>query len=312
MSNILEIAELLQDTDAALSSLTRATAQGNAPKSLSLIRRSLLKRQSQLEKQFEQEAARTELDVCSYRIFSERESRPALLSLANALKDFQTWFTVVYDAMKEGPKQRARISPEILAETAFDFGYTFAGSVGFMLTMPNERLLIGSTLLDDAMAAVLEMAKSESSDQIASFSKRYGSSAIKQMYNWTTDHISGGIGADIEWRRDQNVRANLFAQLPHLINLQKAILETSDEVYETIRLRGMLVGIDTNRHTFHMTFPDAEDIRGSASEAVGTTAKTVELPKPYTAVLEKTTKINYATEEEKVTYHLVDLLPPSA
>lgn len=56
---------------------------------------------------------------------------------------------------------------EIVAETALTFGYTFPGSVGIVFTMPNERLLIGETALDEADRKVFDMAKAQTPDQIA-------------------------------------------------------------------------------------------------------------------------------------------------
>src|SRR5262249_15670783 len=201
----------------------------------------------------------------------------------NRNRDFNTPRLVtckrVYDALKSGPKQRSRVSPETAAATSLHFGYSYTGSTGFILTMPNERLLVGSTELDQAMESVLEMAKSESSDQIAFFSKKFGPRSVGQMYKWTEDHIQGGMGADIEWRRDNRVKANLFAEILQLENLRQAIAETSDEFVEQFEITASLVGYDTERHSFHIKLPTGEEIRGSALETIGTPDKTVTLPK---------------------------------
>jgi hypothetical protein len=311
MSALLEVVEKLQDTEAALAALNRAALENPSAPSIVLTQSSLMKRRRTLEQQFSHVAALNELDVCNYRLLPETSAaNPPILDLANALRHFQTWFTIVYDALKGGPKQRTRVAPEITAETSMHFGYSYSGSIGFILTMPNERLLVGGTDLDKAMESVLEMAKAESSDQIAYFSKQFGPAAIRQMFRWTNDHIAGAMGADIEWRRDATVKARLFAEIPHLENLKKAISETSDEFEETITLRGSLVGLDTARHSFHMKFPDGSEIRGGASEAIGTPSKTVELPVDYTATIRKLTKINYATDSDVVSYFLLLLEPP--
>jgi hypothetical protein len=310
MSALLEVVEKLQDTEAALAALNRAALENPSSPSILITRSSLMKRRRTLEQQFSHFAALNELDVCNYRVFREAATNPPILDLANALRHFQTWFTIVYDALKGGPKQRTRVTPEITAETSMHFSYSYSGSIGFILTMPNERLLVGGTDLDKAMESVLEMAKAESSDQIAYFSKEFGPAAIRQMFKWANDHIAGAMGADIEWRRDATIKARLFAEIPHLENLKRAISETSDEFEETLTLKGSLVGLDTQRHSFHMIFPDGSEIRGGASEAIGTPVSTVELPVDYTATIRKVTKINYATDTEIVSYFLLSLEPP--
>src|SRR5690348_5175997 len=106
MSAILEIAAKLQDTEAAIAALSRAAAQNPSEPSLMVTRASLLKRQRNLEEQFSHAAALNELDVCNYRTFKASDAEnPPVFNLASALRDFQIWFTVVYDALKYGPKQ---------------------------------------------------------------------------------------------------------------------------------------------------------------------------------------------------------------
>lgn len=47
---------------------------------------------------------------------------------------FQKLVSVVYGAIKHGPRQRQRISEDVALETAFEFGYSFAGSLGLVFT----------------------------------------------------------------------------------------------------------------------------------------------------------------------------------
>src|SRR5205085_948706 len=155
-----------------------------------------------LEDDFRALAERKSLDVCSYRMFNATD-RFKLSGFAKALADFQTTFSLTYDALKNGPKQRARLTPEVEAETSFEFGYAFSGSVGVVMTFENERLLLGETLLDEAMSVMFEMAKATTSAEIAAFAKRIGPPPIRALYQWASDHLAADMGADIEWRKDK-------------------------------------------------------------------------------------------------------------
>ena len=151
MSKLAEIQQELLETNAAIGKLERAIAE--EPKSLSLAAtmQSLEKRYQKLEYVFMTEVDNLGAEVCAYKVFSDEE-RPSVKALSSVLGNFQNLVSTVYDAIKTNiPKERARISAEIAAETEFRFGYTFPGSVGVVLTVQNQRLLIGESYLDESM-----------------------------------------------------------------------------------------------------------------------------------------------------------------
>lgn len=303
---ITDITEKLHDTQAEIAHLQGVIArQPNVPPSVLSMLQSFEQRQEQLKAAFAEATNQSHLDVVSYRLFNDIAGPPTITALANALMRFQTLYTVVYDAL-DGPKKTSRVTANALTATTFTYGYTFAGSVGFVMTLPNDRLLIDGTDLDKAMETLFELAKANSSDQIAEFAKRLGPAPIREMYKWADALVDNGLGADIDWRRENDVRAHLLVQRPELQNLQDAIIETSDDVVKTRRITGMLIGIDVVRHTFRMIFGKSAEIRGRMSESIGK----VEVPQRYTAEIRTTTRINYATENEETSHYLVSLSPP--
>lgn len=267
---------------------------------------SLRKRQQSLESTFAHLAGTYQLDVCRYRLISEDEERPKIMALASALADFQALFTQVYDALINGPKQRSTVGAKIAAETALSYGYSFAGSVGFVLTLSNRQFERREAELDSAIGLVFEMAKADSSDQIVHYAKELGPPPIRLMYKWAGDHTQWGLSADVQWARGEDVRASLRVQAPELVNLQRAIDETSDEVIEEITLSGQLIGADVNSHLFRMALEDGNEIKGRMVETIGA-EYTVELPKWYVARIRKTTRIKYSTDREEVSYLLLSL-----
>lgn len=309
MSVLLEITEKLQDTQAAITRLENTAAHNPDSTSLLLTLGSLRKRQIDLETQFAEVTSTHFLDVCSYRLFSDNkeEERPTLRAFTKTLLDFQNLFTQVFAAIRKGqPKERSSVTAEVAAETAFGLAYTFTGSLGAVLTLPNDRVLFDQSDIDQAIDTVFELAKAESPQKIATYAKQLGAAPIRTLYNWATDQVQSGLSSQIEWRREKEVRSNLLVQFPELEQLKRAIESTSDEEEDKLVLPGLLVGIDTVSRTFHMSFEEGEDIRGKMDKSIGL-EKPVEVPGAYTATIIRTKKIFYSTEKENVYHYLVSL-----
>jgi hypothetical protein len=307
MIELLDLRSKILDTQAMIARLRSMVADHPNEEALLENLQTLRKRQANLEEVFLETASKNELDVCSYRF--PAEERITLGGVAGALSNFQNLFTVVYESLRKGPKKRARIDAETFAETSFGFGYAFAGSVGFVFTLPNERLLIGETALDDAIRTVFEMVKAESSEEIATYAKKLGVAPIRAMYKWANEHAEYGLSADIEWRRADKVRASVLVQNQELIRLRTTIDRTSEDVVEELTVPGILVGADVKRRTFHLTVEGGADISGPISEGVDA-PDFVTLPRPYTARVRKTTRIYYSTEKEEISYLLTGLTEP--
>ena len=305
MSMLLDIIQRIQDTQEAIRKTKEILLL--YPKDLGLLAnlKSLEIRALSLEASFLDEANVEHLDIVTYRMFAEKKKFYSVMDIGSALTDLQRWFSTVYDSLKTGPKRKAKLSPEIISATTLDFAFSFSGSVGIAMSIPSERLLLDNEL-QVTIKKTIEMAKAESSDQIHSFSKEMGASSIRAMYRWVQDHISAGAGAEIRWiKNEQEVIAASF-EAKHLANLGHAIEETSDNFEEEIKVTGSLVGADVTKHTFHMVFDEADEIRGTMAETIGS-QYTVELPKRYVAIMRKTSYLNYATDEEHIKHHLLEL-----
>jgi hypothetical protein len=305
MSILLDIIQKLQATQDAIRKTRELVARYPLDYGLLVNLESLEARALSLEESFLIEADVEQLDVCTYRMFGVDQRNYPILTIGSAISDLQRWFSIVYDALRNGPKRRAKLSPEIVQQSTLDFAFTFTGSVGFAMTVPSERLLIDNDL-QRAMQKTVEMAKAESSDQIHLLSKEVGSASIRAMYRWVSDHTSAQAGAEIRWLRDREDMVLALFEARHLVNLGRAIEETSDETEEVLELIGDMVGADINKHTFHLAFEEADEIRGTMADSIGV-QYTVELPKRYLAVIRKTSFINYATDEEYTKYHLLEL-----
>ena len=64
---------------------------------------------------------------------------------------------------------KAKLGADAIAETSLNFGYSFAGSVGMVFTMPSQfAKLFDDSDLDQAMKAIVRMAKLHTSDEFRS------------------------------------------------------------------------------------------------------------------------------------------------
>jgi hypothetical protein len=171
------------------------------------------------------------------------EGEFSLNALTDSLRSFQSWLTAVFDAIRSNrPKARARVSAENTVLSTLDFGYSYAGSVGFVFTMPRERILIGERELDRAIAKIFEMIRVGDPEQLAQFARDMGLASVKKMYDWAHVHSQYAIGANIKWQRADDILGDVTFQPEEATRLESMIENTSPETIEIIPLIGLLEG----------------------------------------------------------------------
>ena len=246
------------------------------------------------------------VDVCDYRIIPERPSGYALTAVTTALHDFQDMVTYVYDVITSGrPKQRARLDPAIVEKTRFDFGFAYSGSLGIVLTIPNERLLGIESDLDMAVAAVFDFMGAERAEQIREAAQRFGVPTVRKFYSWSKAHRDYGMDAEIKWIRDADTRRVVLTQAAKFEEICGFIEGRSEEVSEDITLTGQLVGYNVHAGRFAFEAPDADVINGSFTKEFEAVQRQV--PRQYTARVIKQTIQHYASDRDDVSWFLVSL-----
>jgi hypothetical protein len=309
MTDLLELADQLQDTNAAIATMERELATAPLSEGAGIALRSLEHRRAVLEKQFAQEANIQGIDIFRYTIARDEPEFP-VSALADSLKSFQSWLTVVFDAIKtKTAKRRARVSADIAALTTLDFGYAYPGSRGFVLTVPNERLLLIDSDLDQAVVSMFQMLKAESSEEILSYAQQVGVASVNLMYQWVRNNSEYALAADIQWRRNDEVRQEILFQPEQALNLKTIIERTSEEEQETISVISTLQGGDVQTRSFHLSSPEADDVRGRLGETFVEPGDGLVLGNTYRAELLKRTVLYYATGEEEVSWVLIRLTP---
>lgn len=311
---LIEIAEQIQDAEKSIARLNTELSRNPKSEPILLNLDALYARRDDLERRFSEIASEDSLDVCSYRFIFERGARKPILPVSNVLAHFQLLYSQVYAALKGGgPRKTAKLSAEFVSESTLEFGYTFSGSLGFVFTMPNERLVINESLVDEAMSIVFDLMKAKNADGIRKFATKLGPASIRALYKWSSSQIESMSSADIKWRREETVRSERLIQIPELKGLCSIIAETSDVEEKIVQLEGELVAGNLRTRTFEFKAVNAEPVRGVLSEDFQPTIKGISrgellLGHGYRAKLKRQSTVSYSTDEEKVEYTLMSLV----
>ena len=308
MSNLSDLSRMIQATTATLSRMQRAAAHSQESRSLSLSIASLEQRLHDLEGSFLAEADQLGVEVCSYRVFGA-EGQPTAISVGQALESFQAMVSTTYAAVKSGsPRKGGRVGEKDLQESEFKLAYAFPGSVGFVLTLPNKRLLMGESKLDEAMEEIVQIASAGEPKAIAKFVKRLGPAPIRAVHRWSKSHTDAGLGAAIDWQRNQEILTSVFLDAPEMDRLCETIEATGEATSDEVRLSGMLVGLHSERGTFDLILDNGSHIRGTLKLDVSED-RPAKVPARYSTVLTKTTRIRFATDDDEVVWVLDSLEP---
>jgi hypothetical protein len=217
-----------------------------------------------LETAFSQVAKLRHLDVCRYRLIPETGDNYPVLGLTRILGEFQELVTTVFDAIKtKKPKMRARVAPDMAQLSSFDFGYVTPGSLAVVLTIPNDRLLLVESELDQAISSIFQMVKSTDAREIGAMAELVGVASIKKLYGLAEDHYKYALSADIAWERNTDTRKEVLVQPAEFEQLCARLDEKSEETREPITLTGRLVGLDVVLNIFHMSFPKGTILGGN-------------------------------------------------
>jgi hypothetical protein len=311
MSAIVELQQRIQSTVARIAEFEKAAAQPNSPPSLLANIRGLEKLLASLEYDFERLARSEELDICKYRLLPQAGERPTLTAIARAWTQYQVLFSSVFDAITRGAKKRGRTGKQTLAQTQFAFGYTFSGSIGVVLTLPNRRVdLVTSKALEKTAQTILEMVKAQSEEKLADFVKRLGVPPVAKLAAWADAHVAFEAGAGVEWDISTERTLELLVQVQEFKLLKQTMDKISEPTEVVDSVTGVLRAADMEKHTFKMNLDSGERITGEFDNAITEIHKAA-LPQRYKAVIRTTTKIQPALEKLDVSRFLIELIEES-
>jgi uncharacterized protein YdcH (DUF465 family) len=304
MSALRSVLDRLNDIEATISQMEGNSTAENA-RAYRLTLQSLEKRRDSLRDELAEISERDFVEVCDYRIIPSDRTSYALAAVTGALHDFQDLVTLLFDVDPKKPKQRARLDPISVEKTRFDFGFSYSGSLGVVLTVPNERLIAIDSDLDEAVKAAFNLISAKTKEDIQTAAGHFGAPAVRKLYSWSKTQRDYGLSADIKWMRGKDVRSEVLVQAQESAEVCRLIENKSDMVEVQITVIGVLVGYNVRNRKFVLELPDGEFISGDLAKTFEAAPRTV--PGRYSANLIKRTVVNYVSEKEEVSWHLVSL-----
>ncbi len=305
MSRLSDLQIELQEASAAIVRAERTLAENPNIPSVAATLRTIKKRRENLEEQFFSEANILGLDVCGYRI-EPTEGRPTIAAMTAVLGTFQKVFTSVYDALCHGPKLTSKASRETIAATSFEFAYTFPGSIGIMMTLPNERLIVGESSLDAAIKTTFDLVHAKDPEEVQSLTDKVGLPAVRLAHEWAQENARAGFGANITWQRKDTVLSSVRVQTQELARL--ASIMTNAQAKEEKVVVGELITVELAAKKFQMRVGEAI-LHGNFEDAISA-SHPAQLPKRYKATLHVLQKVVISEAEEEITYFLLRLDEP--
>ncbi len=308
MSDYASAAELARRASASVERLERALSRDPESASLQINlaarRRYLRKAQDSLMVSAEY----NHVDICNYRLLPEKTDRFLVSSVSPSLLAYQLAFSQIYDALENGPKQRTVIGAEASSATAMEFGYTYSGSLGFVLLAPSERDFL-SGKLDSSIDAVFQVLEIGSEDEVRDIARNLGEAVVKRVHDWSKVNVDAGFAIDVRWNRSDGRQLGQVVGRDHMEKVVEIISSTSDEKTTPVSLTGTLVGLNVDSGAFQLSAPDdVGDYRGALADDFNR-AEAHAVPGVYRATLTKATKVAYATGRIATRYQLQRLEP---
>lgn len=246
-------------------------------------------------------------DIIDYRIVNRDDAYP-VLSVSDSLSHFQRSITAVYDALENGPKSRARYSAEVAEASKVNFGYSYPGSHGFVLTAKSETSLFGGRL-DETAKTIFEYIEISGTNDAIEASRKLGLAAVSELYAWVKTNATWRNAIDLNWKTSQSTQKGRFIESERFLFLEQIFSAAEDREEATFSIIGVLVGLDVETQRFHIAVPNGESIKGNFSERYNALPATV--PGNCRAVVTKITRRIPASGKEVVAFELEQLTDTS-
>lgn len=261
------------------------------------------KRATKSEEYFQSSLQGGSTDVVNYRI-EQPTDEYAIAGVAASLLSFQSSVTAVYDAVTNGPKERASYSLATKEKTRLEFGYSYPGSRGFVLTVQNDRDLLGGEL-DTTVDTLNEYFEISNTDDAIEASRKLGLGAISELFKWVKVNSDWDNSVDLNWTKSNAIVTGRYVTSEKFSFIKDVFAGAEDRNESIINFGGILVGLDVTQRTFHITEPDGESIKGRFSDSYE--GEPLTIPARYRAVIREITRRTPATGKTTVIHELLNL-----
>jgi hypothetical protein len=196
------------------------------------------------------------------------------------------------------PKKSVQSSPSRLE---LGYGYSFASSVGVVVTVPREMGIYATTPIEEASSTVFDLIETKRVDEIA---RDLGPTPIKALHEWVGVHVRHQYGLGLEWDSGGTVKRKTEVQYQALGKLQSTIGKTTTST--TLSVTGKLYAVDDKVRQFKFEGDNGQDYAGGFGQAI-TEEHAASVPARYKASITQTTKIVVLGNEPETIYFLDSL-----
>lgn len=311
MSDIQMLFEQLNGLEATIAQASRANEGEPLSPSAKLTISSLERRRDELKEMVAELAAERLVDVCDYRLLPKQLQRYPVKEIGQSLVRWQDAVTSFFASVRDNKaRSRAVYSDETEQAATLNFGYAYQGSLGVVMYIPNDQLLLTETDLDVAVGAIMELVDTEGVAEVRRIADRFGKAAVQSFYAWSKTHTDSDTSAKIKWQRGNDVKLERLVQPQDLSRVQ-AIIKVADKREESSdAYEGVLVALNVKgQGSFKMAFPDPDmrDISGKFDERFDW-QQPHHVPGKYRATLKKIVFTSLWSPDERVEWELMDLI----
>lgn len=312
MSDYASVAEEARRAFASVARLEAASMREPDSKALRINLAAKQKLAGQLRTRLMEAAEESQVEVCNYRLIQTENRRYGLSYVSDSMLSYQYLFTQIHDAQKNGRKDRAVFGTEALEESMLEVGYTYSGSLGFVLMAPATRDLFATGTLDRSIETLFRVIDMERAPDVRAVAHELGNAVLKRVHDWSAANVKGGFDADVRWNRSDGRQLGQLIERGRMERLVGLIEATSDTSNFELSVIGTLVGIDVKAGTFHLVVPNGGDYRGVLAPAFDRDRE-VRVNRSYAATVLETRTTLYATDQTRREHVLLILsdLPAS-
>jgi len=304
MSDYASTLERTREAFAALARLEAAMARAPGDPALEMNFRARKRLAERYQGELFSLAEQANIEVCQYRLIpnNQRQHYP-IGSIAKSISVFQELFTLIFASVKTGVKKRARVSAAISAHTELEFGYTYPGSLGLVMTVPSSRDLFSGEF-DQSLDTLNQVMGIANRGDVVEIARHYGAPIVTRAYWWSSENYKGDFSVDVTWRRSDGQQRGTHVAKTQMAKIIEMIEQTSDQQTAVLpEMSGILVGWDTPTRWFHFVVPGGESYQGTLGKDFPAAAR-YEVNRSYRAVIAETTVVHFATEKTTTRYEL--------
>jgi len=261
----------------------------------------------ELTREWAEETRLAQKEVCRYRMIPSYVGEYSIRTVTQSLLDFQELFSQIYDAIKNGTKKQARLAAEMVQQTTFNLAFTYPGSLGVAMSIDSTPDLFTGEF-DKAIDAVMQVVEARDEHDVRDMAKSLGEAVVKRAYDWARVNSSASYAVDLDWTTLKGTHRGGMIDVAAFNRLVTVISHTSDSVIKSMKVRGVLVGLDSKTKRFRFVDPGGEDYAGSLSETFPASA-IWQVNEAYLADIEIEKTIEYATDTTKQINRLKHLEP---